>query len=324
MIFLTGGTGLVGLHVLEELRGRGHRVLALARTPAAAAELARRGAVTVAGDAGDPAPWDRVGGVSAIIHASAIISSSGGWAAYTRVNVEATRLAARRARQLGVPLIHVSSVAVYGPKPDDLPDGLVGEDFPFGALAEGEFYARSKRLAEAAVWAEVAAGLRAVALRPCVIYGPGDRYFLPRLVQSARRGWFPVVGAATRPMALVHAANVAQGIVAALGDHAGWGRPFNLTNDDSVSPRELVALVAEGLGRHVRVVTVPPSLARRGAAAADLLLPFLRPGAPASFRAVAGFLAGGNPYSSNAARAVLGWRPSTRHSEGIPRAVRAI
>jgi nucleoside-diphosphate-sugar epimerase len=143
-------------------------------------------------------------------------------------------------------------------------------------------------------------------------------------MQGARLGWFPVVGTATGPLALVHATSVAQGITAALDGHTGWGRPFNLTNDDALSPRELVTLLGEGVGRVIRPVTLPHSVARGAASAADVLLRVLRPGAPASFRAVAGFLAGGNSYSSHAARTVLRWAPTTRHRDALPEAIRAI
>jgi len=105
VIFLTGASGLLGLHILAHLRARGDSVLALARTPASAEGLGARGAETLPGDVADPATWQRVRGVTAIIHSAAVIVSPGGWDTYERVNVGATRLAAQRARDLGVPLI---------------------------------------------------------------------------------------------------------------------------------------------------------------------------------------------------------------------------
>src|ERR671922_2014048 len=108
-------------------------------------------------------------------------------------------------------------------------------------MREGAWYGRSKREAEQAVWRVAERGLRAIALRPCVIYGPHDRLFLPGLVRSAKRRVFPLFGAGDRPMAIVHARSVAEAVLAALDSRDGWGRSYNVTGDGAITPRQVVA-----------------------------------------------------------------------------------
>jgi nucleoside-diphosphate-sugar epimerase len=320
MIFLTGGTGLLGLHILAELTATGTRVTAAARTPKAAATLRALGAEPLEGSIDDPALWRRVGDAAAVVHSAAVIARGAGWDEYRQVNVEGTALAAARARELGIPLIHISSVAVYGEGAGNAPAGTVGEDWPLGSRSHGGFYPRSKRLAEDAVWAEAGRGLRAIVLRPCVVYGEGDRLFLPGIARMARQGWFPLVGSGTLPLAIVHARSVALAVLAALHSRQGWGRAYNITNDDEITGLEFTASLEEGLGRRVRTVRIPAPLAFGVAGLFDTfrrLVGTTIPGVSAAFR----FLRGGNPYTSEAARTALGWRPAIRHREALPRAL---
>lgn len=323
MILLTGGTGLLGLHILDELRSRNRSVRALARTDAAAEMLHRHGAGTLIGTVEAPDTWARVEDCEAIIHSAAVISTRGGWDRYRQVNIEGTRLAAARARELGVPLLHVSSVAVYGrQKGRPLP---ITEDAAFGELPESNFYARSKRLAEEAVWEEAARGLDATAFRPCVIYGEGDRLFLPGVARALRYGWAPVIGRGDRPLTLVHARNVAAGIVAALDRPAARGRPYNLTNDGDVTPRLFLEALGRGIGRKIRVVPVPEAIAFGLARVVDSLAGrMLRRRYPGSLRSAVGFWRGGNPYTSARAVEQLDWRPVVDHRDGLERAGRLL
>lgn len=292
---------------------------ALARTPATAVALGARGAEIALGNAEDPAVWQELTGCTGIIHAAAQVYGTSDWSLYQRLNVAATRLAAERARQLDVPLIHISSVAVYGDRGRVPPESLT-EEAPVGSVADGGMYARSKRLAEEAVWRERDRGLRAIALRPCVVYGEGDRLFLPNLVRRARRGWLPVIGDGKATLPLVYAGNVAQAVVAALGTTEGWGRPFNVTNDGNITGAELVTLIGRGMGQPVRGIRIPRSLAAAAAGLIDLAGRASSANLPGLGAAVR-FLADGNPFNSEAARTVLGWAPRELHAEALPRAV---
>lgn len=322
-VFVTGGTGLVGAPVIRQLVGRGDSVLALVRTEDGARRLGALGATPVFGAVEDPRAWDALHQVDAVVHAAALVAARVPWPAFYQVNVEGTRLAAATARRLGARLVHVSSVAVYGRQAYDEPPFSRREDAPLGPLEEHDYYARSKRLAEEAVRTESALGLAAVILRPCVVYGEGDRLFLPRLAAVAKRGWLPRVGPGTLPMAVVHAASVAEAAVRALAAPDAVGRIYNVTDDGPITPREFVAALAAGLGRPIRTIGLPVAAALAIARGVQGALRLLGPGLyPGTITGAVRFWRGGNPYNAARARTELGWTPRVDHQAVIAALVR--
>lgn len=314
MILLTGATGLVGRQVAQLLGARGTPMTAMVRDEPRAAWLTGLGARLVTGPITRADTWNGVRDVAAIVHCAAVIAGGRSWESYAAANILTTELAARRARELGVPFVQLSSVAVYGGSTTE-PAGTVGEGFPFRPLSDGAWYARSKRESEGAVWREAERGLQAIALRPCVIYGPHDRLFLPKLVRQARRGWMPLIGAGDRPMALVHARSVAEAVLAALDAKEGWGRAYNVTGDAPIAPRDVVAALERGVGRPVRSPRLPEgatlTLARGLDAVAGLVLP--KGLFPGSLTTAVGYWRGGDPYRNDAIRRTLGWAPRIDH-----------
>lgn len=322
-LFVTGGTGLVGEPVVRALVARGDEVTALARDPAGAERMRRLGAASVKGVVEDPRLWDALPGFDGVIHVAALVAARAPWQRFFQVNAEGTRLAAAAARRLGARMVHVSSVAVYGRQAADDPPGSRNEHSPFGPIEQHDFYARSKRLAEEMVRAEVALGLDAVILRPCVVYGAGDRLFLPRLARIARRGWLPRIGPGTAPLALVHAESVAAASLLALDTAGASRRIYQVTNDGEVTAAELVAGMAEGLGRRVRTVPLPEGVALALAGGLQVALRVVGPGLyPGTITGAVRFWRGGNPYTSARAGEELGWRPAVPHRERIAALVR--
>lgn len=323
MIFLTGATGLVGRQVAELLAARGTPMAALVRDVPRASRLQRLGARLHTGAITDPATWQQVDDVAAIVHCAALISGGRSWEEFAGPNIESTRLAAQRARELGVPFVQVSSVAVYGGSTTE-PVGSVAEDFRFSPMRPGAWYGRSKRESEELVWREAEKGLQAIALRPCVIYGPHDRLFFPKLLKAARRGVLPLIGRGDQPMAVVHARSVAQGVIAALDTKEGWGRSYNLTGDAPISPRQVVEAMGRGLGKRVFMPALPAGLTLGAADLIDAIAGSLLPDGlfPGTVRTAVGYWRGGDPYDASAARKVLKWRPDIDHGAEIERLAR--
>jgi nucleoside-diphosphate-sugar epimerase len=308
---VTGGTGLVGRHVIAALRRRGDEVRALARSAAAAAELSALGAESVAGDLSDAARLDAAAaGVDAVVHAAATVLASGRWAAWHEANVLGTERVVRSAARARARVIHLSSVAVYGRSQVsiDRPGNDEGFDLEH-APAVREPYARSKREAELALWRVAReTGLSAVALRPCVLYGEGDRHFSPRVAALIRRGVVPLIGGGANHMTVVYAGNVASAVTAAL-DHPEATGPFNVTNDGQLTMREFVERFAAGLGVRPRWLRIPRGLAWSGARLWDRTVGALPPLSLAlSLSTSVQFLAGENRYDSSRTRRLLGWR----------------
>lgn len=314
-VLITGASGLVGSHVVEALVARGQPVRALVR--AASRAVLPHGIEAVTGDVTDPAAWSAAArGVSAIVHAAAIVQRRASWERYVAVNVDATRLAVAAARTAGARLVHISSVAVYGgtaaypPQPERR-----DEDYPVLPIAERDFYGRTKRMAEDVV-REAAARreLVAVALRPTVIFGERDRLFTPRVLRALRLPVVPQIGPGTNRLSCVYAGNVAAAAVAALDAPVQGFRAYNVTSDGppALSQRDFFAAFAAALGRRYRPIPIPRSLAR-----------FVIGLFTARRLAGAGvaFLTGDNPYVDDRARRELGWTPPTPAPQAIARTV---
>ena len=318
MILITGATGLVGRQVAELLGARGTPMAAMVRDENRASWLTGFRARLITDPITSADTWGKVREVTAVVHCAAVISGGRSWETYAAANIRTTELAARRAREMGVPFVQISSVAVYGGSTTE-PVGSVGEEFPFRPLDDGAWYARSKRESEQAVWREAERGLKAIALRPCVIYGPHDRLFFPKLLKQARRGIIPLIGAGDRPMALVHARSVGEAVLAALDSTTGWGRSYNVTGDAPIAPRDIVAALGRGIGKRVRMPELPAGVTLAAARLLDGVGRVLMPKGlfPGSLKTAVGYWRGGDPYRSDAIRRELGWKPLIDHASAI-------
>ncbi|MFN2567952.1 MAG: NAD-dependent epimerase/dehydratase family protein [Gemmatimonadaceae bacterium] len=324
---VTGATGLVGSYIIERLLADAWSVRALVRDASGDGTLSRPGVELQTGDildAGRFAAGAR--GCDAIFHTAAAVTARGGWDEYRRVNIDGTRNAVAVAARAGARLLHMSSVAVYGPKTRyAAPQGRTDESVPLQPLPEGALYARSKREAEQIVLAAHSRGeLWATAVRPSVIYGRRDRQFVPRVGRLLRRGFGPAIGGGRSTLAIVHAANVADGAVRAIAADAAGGKAYNLAKDFDVTLAEFYRLASLGLGRPVRIVSVPMSVARVALAVARAIGPVLLGPRMNVVTASSSldFLTRDNPFSSELARRELGWTPTVTPDSGIPDAFR--
>jgi nucleoside-diphosphate-sugar epimerase len=316
-VLVTGGSGLVGSHTIERLVLAGHDVQAMVRSPAGRSLVESLGAHGFFGSVEEPQSWDGAPRCDAIVHAAALVVERAGWERYRAVNVHGTRLAVDTAARHGARMVHISSVAVYGRRPEG---GPVVEDAPFEPIDELDYYARSKRLAEATLWQRAdELDVSAVALRPCVIYGERDRIFMARLLDLLRLGIVPMVGRGDNDLAVVYAGNVAEAVLCALARPEARGA-FNTANDGGITPREFFETVGEATGVRLRFVRLPVGAATALARLAHFPRRLFRPGRytpdPASG---VRFMTRSNPYTSARAERDLGWRPSTRPRDALRR-----
>jgi nucleoside-diphosphate-sugar epimerase len=318
-VLVTGGSGLVGSHVLEALRRNGVAVRALVR-PRSQHVAQALGAEVVAGDAADPDAWRRAtaGGLSGIVHAAARVGPGAAVRAYD-VNVQGTRLAVEAAHATGAHLVHVSSVSVYSGSADyrSVRERRT-EDTPFQAIDPGDHYATSKREAEGIVRTAAqagAVGAGVTVIRPDVIYGERDRLFAPRVYRSIRARIVPLVGPGTNHLPCVYAGNVASAIAAALQRPGPGLRAYNVTRDAGgpLTVREFMQAFADAAGVRIRVLRLPISLARWMLAMWS---------GPRLARAALSFMTGEDPYVADRIERELEWRPAIDTRTAIARTVR--
>jgi nucleoside-diphosphate-sugar epimerase len=312
LALITGASGLVGSHLVERLQRDGWTLRALVRNRATAGWLAAQGVDLRDGDTQDAAAFRRATeGVQVVFHCAASITPRGGWEAYRAPNIDGTANAVDAAAYAGARLLHLSSVAVYGPEGRyALPRGSGLQELqPLQPIPQQWWYARSKRESEALVMDAHRAGrVWATAVRPCVIYGPRDRQFIPRVAAVLRLPVVPRIGNGRAVLSIVHARSVAEVAVRAVTSEIAGGRAYNVTNDAPLSVRDFYEAAQEGLGVHARWLPIPGSVVQAAMGGAGAALRAL--GLPGSWVLNAHsleFLLQDNPFSSERARIELGW-----------------
>lgn len=192
-MLVTGGSGFVGSALCRRLHALGHDVIALARRPSPS--LAAAGIRTVCHDLSAPAAGSTLAaefaGAGCVFHTAAHVKMWGPEEAFRAGNVVATANVIAACREAGVPrLVFTSSPSVVATSA-----GLRGvdESQPYPAHFEA-FYPETKAEAERSVLAAHGPELRSIALRPHLIFGPGDTNLVPTILARARAGRLVQVG----------------------------------------------------------------------------------------------------------------------------------
>ena len=323
---LTGGTGLLGSHLAERLTARGTPVRALVRPGSDARFLQSLGASLVTGNLDDRDACARaVRDVAVVYHAAAKVGDWGRWAEFQTGCLDATRNLASAARNAGVRrFVHVSSTSAYGHPDEGGPPVIESAALGQNLWAAWDYYTRSKVECERLLWDMVERdGLPLTVIRPSWLYGERDRTTVHRVVERLRRGAIPLIGPGDNPLSAIYAGEVADAAILAAGDPGSEGEAYNVTDQGPITQRDYLALWAEACEappiRHWRRYrTVFAS-----AFFLEALARITGRSRPPIITRYATWLMGRNlSYSTEKARAKLGWSPSLSYREAIERTVR--
>jgi dihydroflavonol-4-reductase len=252
---VTGATGFIGAAVTRRLARDGHHVTAIVRAGSDRSELTALGARLVEGDVTDSSSLAHaVRDVDVVIHLAALVKARTA-REYFRVNAHGTRMLAQACMQAGVSrFIYVSSLAAGGPTVAGSPRR---EDDVAAPVSD---YGRSKLEGEQAL-RDLTPPLSATVVRPCIVYGPGDREFLWRGLRLISMGVLPKPGLGERRISLLHVDDFVDLLILVVEkgqplDHGSRGLYYA---SDSTEYRyaDLAVLVGHALGRRPRVVAVP-------------------------------------------------------------------
>jgi 2-alkyl-3-oxoalkanoate reductase len=317
-VLVTGTTGMLGREVALALAARGDRVTVVQRRPAGL------GLPEVLADVADAeAVQAAVAGHDAVVHLAAKVNVVGPEVEYLRVNVAGTRAVVDACLAAGVErLVHVSTPSVAHPG-----RSLVGRgaDPADPATARGP-YARSKALAEQLALGADSDTLAVLAIRPHLVWGPGDRQLIARVVDRARQGRLPLIGSGAALIDTTYVTNAVDALVAALDRcTAARGRALVVTNGEPRPVAEMLAAVCRAAGAPVPTRHVPTRLARAGGAAVEsvwALRDRFSPAGPTQedpplTRFLVEQLSTAHWFDQRLTREVLRWRPRVTIDEGL-------
>ena len=318
-VLVTGGGGFLGQAVCAQLVQRGHTVRACQRGTHPA--LMTLGVEQCPADLRDPDAVERaVRGQDAVVHCAAKAGVWGPAGEYFDINLKGTAnvVAACRRQDVGS-LVYCSSPAVVHTGSD-----LEGADesLPY-AVRFLSPYPHSKALAEQFVLQANSADLATTALRPHIIWGPGDPHFLPRLTDRARRGKLRQIGAAAKKIDTVYLDNAAEAHVLALERLRPRapvaGRAYFITQDDPRPIGEMINLLLGAAGVPPLDKRVPGWMAYWLAGALEYGGRVLRAPEPPLTRFLVRQLTTAHWFDISAAKRDLGYLPRISIEEGISR-----
>jgi nucleoside-diphosphate-sugar epimerase len=311
---ITGGTGLVGHHLVTALQQRGDSVKALVLPSENASWLEERGVTVYRGDIRDPdtliAPMR---GVDTVFHLAAM---QGLWVPieeYYKVNVTGTENVCRAAMTAGVRrIVHVSSWTIYGMgrgRP------VTEEDLP---APRDDPYWITKAQGDLLVQRMIAKDhLPAAIIRPGTIFGVGDRLNFGRMADKVRAGKGLIIGSGRNALPLVYVTDVVQGLLLCADQDHAQGQAFNITNDQPLTQKELLRAIADELGVASPRLHIPYGAAYAIAYAAERAVKITGAKHPLVTRHGVTLYGTDNRHSIDKARTELGYAPKVSIREGV-------
>jgi UDP-glucose 4-epimerase len=309
---VTGASGFVGSALSQAIIEQGGRVRALSRR-------SRPGPwdEEVLCDLGtDPIPEAACEGVSGIFHLAGIAHTPDSLrvpdADYWRVNLEGTRSLIAAAEAAGVAgLVYFSSVkATADPGAHCVDEGW--NDPPADA------YGLSKRRAEDLVLgAHARSGMHAVVLRPTLVYGPGVKGNLQRMLTAVAQGRFPPIAESGNRRSMVSVSDLVAAAWLVMRRDQAAGRRYLVADGVDYSTRFIYEAMSEVLGRPLPGWSVPLSVLRLGGQAGDVIERLARRRFPLN-GAVVRRLTGSACYRADRLRAELGWAPDDNLTSLLP------
>ncbi|MDZ4730664.1 MAG: SDR family oxidoreductase [Xanthomonadales bacterium] len=302
-ILVTGATGFVGRALLARLQNSGRPVRVALRTPAS---ICAAGEKTVVGDIGPDTDWQlALQGVGCVVHLAARThvldeDSADPMSAYRDINVLGSIRLAQQAAAAGVSrLIFMSSVKVNGEATRLHP--FTETDVPAPLDAYGVTKAKAENALQR-IGTET--GIEIIILRPPLVYGPGVKGNLLRLLDLVHRGIPLPLASVRNQRSLLYVDNLADAIVCCVDAPAAGGAIYMVSDGEDISTPGLINKLAVAMGKMPRLLPCPPTLLTFGAGILGK-------------RAMALRLTGSLAVDSSRIRRNLGWEPRCSLDQGL-------
>jgi len=312
---VTGASGFLGRRVCERLFGTGE-VRALFRSPAEGPwHRADVGDLSVGGP-----PAGALEGVDTVIHAAArthaVDESGDNEALYRAINVDGTARLLEACNRAGVRrFVFVSSVKAMG-------EGGPQSQNESSPSVPTTWYGKTKKSAETLVLDERYVP-EPVVLRLALMYGPGVKGNIEKMVGAVGAGKFPPVPEVGNKRSMLHVDDAADAVVLAANEPGAVGRLFVVTDGNPCSTRQMYEWISTALGKDVPARSMPLSAFRALARSGDVLAKVFRRKFPFDSSAY-DKLFGSAVYDSTEIERALGFEPRWDFRAALPHILKSI
>lgn len=321
-VLVTGGGGFLGKQIIEALlRLDCGSIRSVGRNPQP--ELGKIGVEVLCGDISDSSfILKACESRSLVFHVAALAGVWGKPGDFYRVNVTGTRNVLDACRKGNVSaLVYTSSpsVVLHGGDTENADESI---PYPEKYLAP---YPETKAVAERLALNANSADFATVALRPHLIWGPGDPHLLPRVIERARKRKLVQVGDGKNLVDMTYVGNAAFAHIAAAealrNSQKANGRAYFISDGNPV-------VLWDWINNLLKRLDIPPvnrKISYRSAYMAGALMELLGKlpfsGEPAMTRFIAGQLANSHYFNITAARNDLGYNPVTTPEAALEKTI---
>ena len=313
-VLITGGTGLVGQHLVRALQQRGDTVRVLVLPTENTSWLEERGVKIYRGNICTPSTLTApMRNVDTVFHLAAM---QGLWVPiteYHKVNVTGTENVCRAVLASGARrLVHVSSWTIYGmargkPLTEDIPPAPWNDPY-WITKAQGDLLVQKMITKD---------HLPAAIIRPGTIFGAGDRLNFGRIAEKLCSGKGLIIGSGRNALPLVYVTDVVQGLLLCADRDQAQGQAYNITNDQPLTQEEFLSAIAQALAVAPPRRHIPYSAAYAIAFLAERAASIMRSGHPIVTRHGVILYGTDNRHSIEKARTELGYVPKVGIREGV-------
>ena len=316
-VLVTGGGGFLGSAICRQLLKRGDEVVSYQRSPAP--ELESLGVHVVQGDLGALGTLTvAAAGCNAVIHTAGKAGVWGPYNDYYQANAWGTGnvILACRANEIRYLVYTSSPSVVHGG--GDIEGG--DESLPYPDHFSSP-YPETKAIAEQLVLAANCEQLKTVALRPHLIWGPGDPHLLPRLMAKAANGRLTLPGP-QKLIDTIFVENAASAHLLALEclqkNGPCCGKPYFISNDEPLPQAEIICSLLKAAGMEPEIKPIAPAVAKVAGVLVQTAWKVLHlKSEPPVTKWAAEQLSTAHWYDISAAKRDLGYRPKVSIEQGL-------
>lgn len=259
-------------------------------------------------------------GCDAVIHGAARVGIMGSSEDFRSVNVDGTNNVITAAQHNNISRM----VFVSTPSVSHTGTSLVGALADPAVIGRSHsHYAETKARAEQLVLAANCSSLSTVALRPHLVWGPGDTQLVGRIIERASQGKLVMVGSGNALVDSTYIDNAADAHIAALDAlHLSApcaGKAYVIANGEPRTVNELMRGMCDAAGIAFAPKHVPLAIATRLGTAIERVWPLIRKSEPPLTRFVAEQLGTAHWFDPRPAQMDLAWSPSVTIDEGFQR-----
>jgi len=313
-VFVTGGSGFVGQHLIPMLVEQGYRVKALARSAQAIQKVERLGAVAVKGDLNNAQQLaEGIKNCETVFHLAAAVDFFASEKELVKIHVDATKLLLSVAKEAGAQkFIYLGAASVIM---NGKPIVNADEDFVSDNIIDG--YSKTKLQAERLVLQAHTSHFQTVSLRPPMIWGQGDPNVLPGIIGAIKKGQMQFIEGGRHRFVTCHVTNVCHALLLADKKEQA-GKAYFLTDGETPVFKDFIKSYVGTQGVTVPNKAVSLAMAKRVAAIMEFVWKTFRlSGHPPLYKGLVNTLGLEFIINDQRARQELGYKPLITIAQGL-------